>query len=98
MPKPNTFLDIQLLEALCSLAGVAENEPNEILVSTPMLSKKPPSDAECPAVCKLLQEYKDAFAGLHQLCVSAVVTGVSTASWRAHSLLWQERGHRSSEQ
>uniref|UniRef100_A0A8C2BET5 DUF4371 domain-containing protein n=1 Tax=Cyprinus carpio TaxID=7962 RepID=A0A8C2BET5_CYPCA len=71
MPKSNKFLDIQLLEPLCSLAGVAKTElQNEILVARPMLSKKLPSVAECSAVCKLLQEYKDAFAGLHKFCVS----------------------------
>lgn len=81
MPKSNKFLDIHLLEPLCGLAGVAKNElQNEILVARPMLSKKLPTDADCSAVCKLLQEYKDAFAGLHKLYVSAVVMGASTAS------------------
>ncbi len=45
-----------------------------------MLSKKLPTDADCSAVCKLLQEYKDAFAGLDKLYVSAVAMGASTAS------------------
>ncbi|KAG2466023.1 HNRPK protein, partial [Polypterus senegalus] len=78
-PKSSAFLDPTLLHPLAVMAGTVADVvslKNEVLVAKQMLLKKCSKETDLSTVCKLLQEYKEAFPELHKLYVTALI------SWR----------------